>query len=136
MKPDTTVRTAAQVATHTIPMLNRASALANFAYGEDLEQSQEHEQEQGLAIQEEIGALNKKGRYDLPDLYKNNHEFRDEIINFVGVKTGLGNEKILDKTNIYNTLNKLVMGTLAKFVWSRYYTGSLIEISARYKEWM
>ena len=42
-------------------------------------------------------ALNKKGRDDFEDLYKNNQNFRDEVINFVGDKTGLGNEKISDK---------------------------------------
>ena len=101
IKPDTTVRTAAKVATHTSPMLNRTSALVNFAYGEDLEQGKEHEQEQRLVIQEEIEALNEKGRDDLHDLYKNNRKFRDQIINFVD-KTGLGNERILDKTYKFN----------------------------------
>ena len=44
-----------------------------------------------------IEALNEKGRIDLKDLCKNSQNFRDEVINFVGENTGLGNEKILVK---------------------------------------
>ena len=87
-------------------MLNITSALANLAYGEDLEQEQDQEQAQeqdqrgcftDLTIQEEFmneetEALNEKGRVDLFDLYKNNQNFREEIIIFVGGKTGLNNE--------------------------------------------
>ena len=52
----------------------------------------------------------------------------DEIINFVGDKARLSNEKILDERYKFNTLSKLGMETLAKFVCSRDYTRSLIEI--------
>ena len=40
------------------------------------------------------GTLNKRGRDDLTNPNKNNQKFRDEIISFVGDKTGLSNEKI------------------------------------------
>ena len=83
-------------------------------------------------MNKKTGTLNKKCRDDLNDLYKNNQKFRDEIINFVGDKTGLSNEKILDKRFKYNTLNKLGMETLAMFVWSRDYTRGVIEILASY----
>ena len=42
-------------------------------------------------------AINKKGRDDFKDLYENNQKFRDEVVHLVGDKTGLGNEKMLDK---------------------------------------
>ena len=48
-------------------------------------------------MNEETGALNKTGLDDLHDLYKKIQKFRDEILNFVGVKAGLSNEKVLDK---------------------------------------
>ena len=35
IKPDTTVRTAAQVAAHASHMINRTVTLLNFAFGED-----------------------------------------------------------------------------------------------------
>ena len=74
-------------------MLNRTSALVNFAYGEDGTSSmynhsdqedghgQEHEREHHLLIQEEnideeTGALNENGRDDLLDLYESNQKFR------------------------------------------------------------
>ena len=41
--------------------------------------------------------LNKECRDDLIDLCKNIQKIRDEIMNFVGDKTGLSKEKILDK---------------------------------------
>ena len=43
------------------------------------------------------GNLNKNGRECLNNLYKNNKNFRDEIINFVGDKAGLSNDQIIDK---------------------------------------
>ena len=83
-------------------------------------------------MNKKTGTLNKRGRDDLTDLYINNQKFRDGIINFVGDKTRLINEMILDKRFNYNTPNKLGMETLAKFVWSRDYTRGLIEILACY----
>ena len=84
-------------------------------------------------MDEETEVLNEKARVDLLHLYKKNQKFRDEIINSVGDKTGLSNEKILDKRYKYNTLNRLGKETLSKFVWSRDYTRSLIEFLANYK---
>ena len=37
LKPDTTVKAAAHVATHASTMLNRTNTLINFAHGEDLD---------------------------------------------------------------------------------------------------
>ena len=48
-------------------------------------------------MNKKTGTLHKKGRDELNDLYKNNQKIRDEIINFDGDKTELGNEKIIDK---------------------------------------
>ena len=39
IKPDTTVRTAAQLATQSSRLLNRTVSLVNFAYGEDLDRA-------------------------------------------------------------------------------------------------
>ena len=69
-------------------------------------------------IDEETEALNKKGEDDLKDLYKNNQKFRDDVINFIGDETGLGNEKILDKRYKYNTINKLGKEVLGMFAFS------------------
>ena len=65
---------------------------------------------------------------DLHDLHKDNQKFKDEIINFVGDKAGLSNDKILDKKLNYDTLNKLSREALARFVCSIDYTIALIEI--------
>ena len=53
MNPDTTVRTAAHVASQASHMLNRTSALVNFAYGaqssgEDRDQGQDQDQVQEI----------------------------------------------------------------------------------------
>ena len=79
-------------------------------------------------MDEETEALNKKGGDNLNDLYNNNQNFRDEIINFVGDKAELSNEKILDKRYKHNTLNKLRMETLAKFAFCKDHARDLIEI--------
>ena len=76
----------------------------NFAYSEELDgaspmlgnqgrrpflhQEHDHEQEHQLLIQEEYideetEALKEKGKDDLPDQYKNNQNFREEIVSFV-----------------------------------------------------
>ena len=83
-------------------------------------------------IDEETEALNEKGRDDLKDLYKNKQKLRDEVPNFLEDKTGLGNEKILDKRYKYNTLNKLGMGILGMCTLSKDHSRSLIEIKASY----
>ena len=84
-------------------------------------------------IDEETQALSEKGRDDLKDLYKNNQKFREEVINIVGDKTGLGNDQILDKRYKYNTLIKLGMEVLGMFTFSKDHARSLIEIIASYK---
>ena len=101
--------------------------------GEDTSPPSYQECEQEEYIDEETEALNKKGRDDLNDLYINNQKFRDEVINLVGDKTVLGNEKILDKRYKYNTLNKLGLEVLGMFAFSKYHARSLIEIIASYK---
>ena len=63
----------------------------------------------------------------------NDQNFKYEIVNFVRDRTGLSNEKILDKRFEHNTLNKLVMETLAKYAFSEDHASSLIEITAYYK---
>ena len=100
IKPNTTVRTAAQVTAHAGHMINRTGALFNYAWSEDgsppsyQDCEQEEYIDQGSCIiDEETEALNKKGRDDLNDLYINNQKFRDEVLIFVGNKTGLGNEQ-------------------------------------------
>ena len=84
-------------------------------------------------VDEDREALNEKGRDDLKDLYTNNQNFRDEVINFVGDKTGLGNQKILDKRYKNNTLNKLRMEIFGIFTFSKNHSRNLIEIIASYK---
>ena len=70
-------------------------------------------------INNKTGTLNKKGRDDLNNLYKNNQRFRDNIINFGGDKAGLSNDQIIDKRYKYKTLNTLGKEKLNKFVQSR-----------------
>ena len=79
-------------------------------------------------IDEGTEALNKKGRDDLNDLYKNNQKFKDETINFIRDEIELSNKNILDKRFKHNTLNKLGMENLAKFAFSKDHAGSLIGI--------
>ena len=45
-------------------------------------------------MKKKTATLNKNGRDDLNNLYKNHQKFRDKIINFVGDKAGLSNEQI------------------------------------------
>ena len=54
MSPDTTVKTVGHVATGASNILNRASTLVNFGYGEE-------EQLQGEYKNKETGILNKDG---------------------------------------------------------------------------
>ena len=115
MSPDITVRNAGHVATAASTMLNRANTLIKVGFGEDLRDLQEeHINQQNSYIDqcnfnfvnEKTGILNKRGGSFLTDLYKNNEEFREEIINFVRDKKELDPELILDgrcKTNTLNT---------------------------------
>ena len=78
ISPDTTVKTAGLVAVVARSVLNRTNTLINYGYGPSSEYKNG-----------ETGTLNKKGFDDLNDLYKNIQKFRDQIINFVGVKPDL-----------------------------------------------
>ena len=126
-KPNTTVKTVARAVTRVSHLLNRTTSLVNSAYGEKHDAtssiyshgtssnpwaSPKYWVKQEEYMKEESEALNKKGRDDLNELYKNNQNFRDEIINFFGDKAELSNEKILDKRHKDNTLNKLGMETV------------------------
>ena len=106
IKPDTTVRTAANVAAYASHMINRMGALLNYAYGEDGSPPSYQEYEHYGAslpysnthqlkeyIDEETEALNKKGGDDLKNLYENNQKIRDEVKNFVGDKSGMSNKR-------------------------------------------
>ena len=70
-------------------------------------------------LNKKTGTLNKKGRDDLNNLFKNNQKFREKIINFVRDKAGWSNEQIIDKRYKYNTLNRLGRENLNTFIWSR-----------------
>ena len=65
MSPDKTVKTAGNMATSASNILNRASTLVNFGYGEE-------KQQQGEYINKETGILNKEGQSYLNKLYGNN----------------------------------------------------------------
>ena len=117
---DTIVKTAGVVAMGASSMLNRASTLGNYGYGEYLQSMLENHEQSSFAvdtieklqekhIDEEMGTLNRNGQKYLNRLYVNNEEFREEIVNFVRDKTELDPELILDrryKTNALTTLGK------------------------------
>ena len=131
------VRTAAHVAAHASHMINRTGALFNYGWGEEPPSHQEYNEASNTNqpeeyTDEETEVLHKKGRDDLTDLNENNQKFRDEIINFIGDETELGNEKFLDKRRKHNTLNKLDIETLAKFAFSKDHARSLIGTIASY----
>ena len=103
--PDMISRNAGDIAMGASTMLNRVSTLVNIGYGEELDNDLRtdevpgkpsslvnHEQNsftdpritiQGEYINEENGILNRKGGKYLSNLYENNEEFSNEIINFV-----------------------------------------------------
>ena len=146
MSPDTTVRTAGHVASHTNHLFNRSRTLLNYAYemesnGEDRDQrqdwDQDHEREQNLPIQEELineatGNLSKEGQNNLNRLYVNNEKFRDEIINFVKNKMQLDLEAILDRRYKTNTLNLMGKNYLAECIVSKDNIKDLNEILDKY----
>ena len=125
MSTDTTVKTTGHVATSASNVLNRASTLVNFGYGEE-------KQLQGEYINKETGILNKKGRRYLTRLYENNEEFKEEIINFVTDKTELDLEVILDRRYKTNTLITTGKKYLTECVASKDNTKDVIEILAIY----
>ena len=141
MSPDITVRNAGHVATAASTMLNRANTLINVGFGEDLRDLQEeHINQQNSYIDqcnfnfvnEKTGILNKRGGSFLTDLYKNNEEFREEIINFVRDKKELDLELILDGRCKTNTLKTLGNKYLVDCITSKDNTKDLIEILAKY----
>ena len=150
--PDTTVNTAGVVAMSASSMLNRASTLDNYRYGEDLRSMLENHEQSSFAddlqssfaitieklqeeyIDEEMGTLNRKGQKYLNILYVNNEEFRDEIVNFVRDKTELDLEVILDRRYKVNTLNTLGKEYLAKCILAKDNTKDLIEIFAKFAD--
>ena len=101
------MRTAGPVAIATSGVLNRTNALINHGWGvdyiNDKDKDKEYKQRETKLtsqrwspfideyINKETGALNKKGRAHLNNLYMNNQKFKD-IINFVGDKAKLSNE--------------------------------------------
>ena len=70
-------------------------------------------------ITEEMGMLNRKGGKFLTRLYRNNEEFREEIINFVRNKKELDLELMLDNRCKINTLNTLGNKYLAECMTSK-----------------
>ena len=127
MNPDSTVKTAAIVASGTSNILNKTNTLINYGFGDYQSEALREEY-----MNKKTKTFNKKGRDDLIDLYKKNEKIRDEIINFVGDRAGLSidpalsptildksNDEILDKRYNYSTPNALGRYHLDKFVQSK-----------------
>ena len=81
-------------------------------------------------INEEDGILNRKGGKYLSNLYENNAEFRDEIINFIRDKKELDLEVILDRRYKTNMLNMTRKKSLAEYITSKDNTKDITEILA------
>ena len=133
-------------------MLNRVSTLVNVGYGEELDPRSGYTNSETWAkpnsetwvkpnlrntiqeeyIDEEIGTLNRKGQKFLSNLYGNNEEFRDEIINIIRDKTELDLEVILDRRYKTNMLNMMGKKCLVEYITSKDKTKDIIEILARY----
>ena len=94
--PDMIARNAVGIAMGPSTMLIRVSTLVNVGYGEELDNDPRNTIQEEY-INEDDGNLNRKGGKYLSNLYKNNEEFRDEIINFIRDKKGLDLEVILDR---------------------------------------
>ena len=82
-------------------------------------------------INEEMGILNRKGGKFLTRLYRNNEEFREEIINFARDKKELDLELIFDKRCKTNTHNMLGNKYLAECITSKDNTKNLIEVRGK-----
>ena len=145
--PDMISRNAGSVAMGASTMLSRVITRVNFGYGEELDNDLRsslvnHEQisftdlrntVQEEYINEENGILNRKGEKFLTKLYRNNEEFREEIINFsIEIKKELDLELNLDKRCKINTLNTLGNKYLAECITSKDNTKDLVEIMAKY----
>ena len=102
--PDLISRNAGGITMGASTMLSRASTLFNYGYGEDFDYDPRNAIQEEY-INEEDGILNRKGRKFLSNLFENNEEFRDEIINFIRDKKELDLELILDRRYKTNMLN-------------------------------
>ena len=137
-------RNAGNIAMGASTMLNGVSTLVKVGYGEDLDPRSGYTNSETWAkpnlrntiqeeyIYEEIGTLNRKRQKFLSNLYGNNEEFRDEIINFIRDKTELGLEVILDRRYKTNMLNMMGKKYLVEYITSKDNTKDIIEILARY----
>ena len=76
--------------------------------------------------------MNRKGQKFLSNLYGNNEELRDEIINFIRDKTELDLEVILDRRYNTNMLNMMGKKYLVEYNTSKDNTKEIIEILTRY----
>ena len=136
--PDVISRKAGNIAMGASTMLNRVSTLVKIGYGEELDNdlrssfANPRNTIQGEYINEEDGVLNRKGGKYLSNLYENNEEFRNEIINFVRDKKELGLEMILDRRYKTNVLKMMGKKYLAEYITSEDNTKDIIEILARY----
>ena len=150
--PDMISRNAGNIAVGASTMLNRVSKLVNVGYGEELDPRSGYTNSETWAkpnsetwvkpnlrntiqeeyIDEEMGTLNRKGQKVLSNLYGNNEEFRDEIINFIRDKTELDLEVILERGYKTNMLNMLGRIYLVEYITSKDNTKDIIEILARY----
>ena len=136
--PDVISRNAGNIAMGASTMLNRVSTLVKIGYGEELDNdlrssfANPRNTIQGEYINEEDGVLNRKGGKYLSNLYENNEEFRNEIINFVRDKKELGLEVILDRRYKTNVLKMTGKKYLAEYITSEDNTKDIIEILARY----
>ena len=136
--PDMISRKAGNIAMGASTMLHRVSTLVNIGYGEELDNdlrssfTDPRNTKQGEYINEEDWVLNRKGGKYLSNLYENNEEFRNEIINFVRDKTELELEVILDRRFKTKTLNITGKKYLAEYITSKDNTKDIIEILARY----
>ena len=142
--PDIISRNAGSVAMGARTRLSRVNTLVNVGYAEELDNdmrssfaySRNKMQEEYINqcncdfVNEEMGILNRKGGKFLSRLYRNNEEFREEIINFVKDKKELDLDLILDKRCKTNTLNNLGNKFSAECITSKDNTKDLIEIMA------
>ena len=94
--PDMISRNAGGIAMGASTMLSRVSTLVNYGYEEDLDNDPRNTIQEEYIIEED-GILNRKGGNYFSNLYENNEEFRDEIINFIRDKKELDLGVILDR---------------------------------------
>ena len=124
-------RNAGGIAMGASTMLSRVSTLLNYGYGEQLDNGPRNTIQEEY-INEEDGILNRNGGKYLSNLYENNEELRDEIINFIRDKKELDVEVILDRRYKINMLNMTGKRYLAEYITSKDNTKDIFEILARY----